>query len=99
VYGAEAPPVAGSVIRVWSSRCRRSGDGVIIPSQDWLVQRSFPGEPGIVDVPLATGPCQACVSDFASASLNELAGTDLEAAIDAACQQGVLGDQQPPVCT
>ena len=65
---------------------------------DWDVGDSFPGEPGIVDVPLATGSCQACVSDFASASLNELAGTDVEAAIDAAFQQGVLCDQQPSVC-
>jgi hypothetical protein len=72
--------------------------GVQVLVVDWDVEGSFPGEPGIVDVPLATGPCQACVSDFASASLNELAGTDVEAAIDAACQQGVLCDQQPSVC-
>jgi hypothetical protein len=65
---------------------------------DWDVEGSFPGEPGIVDVPLAAAPCQACVSDFPTASLNELAGTDVEAAIDAACQQGVLCDQQPSVC-
>ena len=72
--------------------------GVQVLVVDWDVEGSFAGEPGIVDVPLATGPCQACVSDFASASLNELAGTDVEAAIDAACQQGVLCDQQPSVC-
>lgn len=28
------------------------------------------------------------MSDFTAASLNELAGTDVEAVIDAACQQG-----------
>jgi hypothetical protein len=65
---------------------------------DWDVEGSFPGEPGIVDVWLAAGPCQACVGDFPAASLNELAGTDVEAAIDAACQQGVLCDHQPSVC-
>jgi hypothetical protein len=65
---------------------------------DWDVEGSFPGEPGVVDVPLATGPCQACVSDFAVASLNELVGTDVEVAVDAAIQQGVLCDQQPSVC-
>ena len=53
---------------------------------DWDVAGSFPGEPGIVDVPLTAGPCQARVSDFAAASLNALAGTNVEAAIDAACQ-------------
>jgi len=72
--------------------------GVQVLVVDWDVEGSFPGEPGIVDVPLASGPCQACVSDFATASLQELAGTDVEAAIDAACQQGVLCDQQPSVC-
>ena len=72
--------------------------GVQVLVVDLDVEGSFPGEPGIVDVPLASGPCQACVSDFATASLQELAGTDVEAAIDAACQQGVLCDQQPSVC-
>jgi hypothetical protein len=76
--------------------CSVSGVQVLVV--DWDVEGPFPGEPGIVDVPLATGPCQACVSDFAVASLNELVGTDVEVAVDAAIQQGVLCDQQPSVC-
>lgn len=62
---------------------------------DWDVEGSFPGESGVVDVPLATGPCQACVTDVAATSLDELIGTDVEAAVNAAYQQGVLGDERP----
>ena len=65
---------------------------------DWDVEDSFPGEPGIVDVPLPDGPCQVCVSDLPVVSLGELAGTDAEAAIDAAHEQGVLRDADQACC-
>lgn len=69
--------------------------GVRVLVVDWDVDGSFPGEPGIVDVQLATGPSQACVTDVAATSADELAGTDVEAAINAAYQQGVLDDEHP----
>ena len=66
---------------------------------DWDVESSVPGEPGIVDVPLPDGPCRACVSDWPVAPLNQLAGTDVEAAIDTALAQGVLCDAQSSCCS
>ena len=72
--------------------------GIQVLVVDWDVEGACPGDPGIVDVPLPDGPCRACVTDFPVASMSEVAGTDVEAAIDAACQQGVLCDQQPSVC-
>ena len=73
--------------------------GIQVLVVDWDVEGACPGDPGIVDVPLRDGSSQAWVSDFPVTSLNQLAGTDVEAAIDAACQQGVLCDQQPSVCS
>ena len=72
--------------------------GVQVLVVDWDVEDACPDEPGTVDVPLRDGPSRACVTDFPVASMSEVAGTDVEAAIDAACQQGVLCDQQPSVC-
>ena len=69
--------------------------GVRVLIVDWDVDGSFPGEPGIVDVPLVTGRCQACVTDTAAESLDGLSGTDVEAAINASYQQGVLDDEHP----
>jgi hypothetical protein len=62
---------------------------------DWDVEDPFPGEPGIVDVPLPDGARQACVGDLQVSLLDDLTGTDVEAAVDAAYQQGVLGDRAP----
>jgi hypothetical protein len=76
----------------------RSVPGIQVLVVDWDVEGECPGDPGIVDVPLPDGPCRACVTDFPVAPMNEVAGTDVEAAIEAACQQGVLCDQQPSVC-
>ena len=59
---------------------------------DWDVGDSFPGEPGIVDVPLHEGGCAAQVREASVAPLCELAGTDTGAAIDAAYEQRVLCD-------
>lgn len=73
--------------------CSVSGIRMLVV--DWDVDGSFPGEPGIVDVPLVTGRCQACMTDVAATSADELAGTDIEAAINAARQQGVLCDEHP----
>jgi len=66
---------------------------------DWDAEGACPGDPGIVDVPLHDGPCRACVADFPVVPMSEVAGTDVEAAIEAACQQGVLCDHQPTVCS
>lgn len=65
---------------------------------DWDTEGACPGDPGIVDVPLPDGPCRACVSDFPVAPLSEVAGTDVEAAIDAAHTQGVLDRADQPCC-
>jgi hypothetical protein len=62
---------------------------------DWDVEDAFPGEPSLVEVPLPHGARQACVGDLQVSSLDGLAGTDVEAAVDAAYQQGVLGDRAP----
>ena len=73
--------------------------GIQVLVLDWDVEGACPGDPGIVDVPLPDGSSRACVSDFPVAPLSEVAGTDVEAAIEAACHQGVLYDQQPTVCS
>jgi len=73
--------------------------GIQVLVVDWDAEGACPGDPGIVDVPLPDGPCRACVTDFPVAPLSEVAGTDVEAAIDAASQQGVLCDPQPTVCS
>ena len=73
--------------------------GIQVLVVDWDAEGACPGDPGIVDVPLPDGPCRACVSDFPVAPMNEVAGTDVEAAVEAACQQGVLCDPQPTVCS
>lgn len=57
---------------------------------DWDISTAFPGEPGVVNVPVAGDYELACISDMAVEPLERLAGTDAEAAIDAAYHQGVL---------
>jgi len=64
--------------------------GIQVLVVDWDIATAFPGEPGIVNVPVGTDCGLACVSEMAVERLAQLAGTDVEAAIDAAYQQGVL---------
>jgi hypothetical protein len=72
--------------------------GIQVLLVDWDVEGSLPGEPGIVDVPLPHRSRHACISDVQVLPLDELAGTDIEAAIDAACEQGVLCDHDEARC-
>jgi hypothetical protein len=65
---------------------------------DWDVGDSVPGKPGIVDVPVHEAHCAAYVQHLAVRELRELAGTDAEAAIDAACEQGLLADREGAFC-
>lgn len=46
--------------------------------------------PALVDLSLAGRRCSAAVVELAPVPLEELAGSDAEQAIDAACAQGVL---------
>jgi len=64
--------------------------GIQVLVVDWDIAMAFPGEPGIVNVPVRDDFALACVSEMAVERLAQLAGTDVEAAIDAAYQQGVL---------
>ena len=66
--------------------------GIQVLVVDWDIAMAFPGEPGIVNVPVGTDCELACVSQMAVEPLAQLAGTDVEAAIDAAYEQGVLCD-------
>jgi hypothetical protein len=65
---------------------------------DWDVGDFVPGEPGIVDVPVHEAHRAAHVRDLAVQPLRELAGTDAEAAIDAAYEQGLLADREDALC-
>ena len=46
--------------------------------------------PALVDLPFDGRTCSASVVEMPPAPLEELAGSDVEQAIDAACDQGVL---------
>lgn len=46
--------------------------------------------PALVDLSLDGRRCSAAVVEFPPSPLEELAGSDVEQAIDAACDQGVL---------
>jgi hypothetical protein len=72
--------------------------GIQVLVVDWDVEGECPGDPGIVDVPLPDGPCRACVTDFPVVPMSEVAGTDVEAAIDAAHTKGVLCHDDQPCC-
>jgi len=66
--------------------------GIQVLVVDWDIATAVPGEPGIVSVPVDTDFELACVSEMAVEPLAQLAGTDVEAAVDAAYEQGVLCD-------
>jgi hypothetical protein len=83
LYGGAVQDVFSSVL------------GLQVLLVDWDVEDAFPGEPGVVEVPLPDGARQACVGDLQVSSLDGLAGTDVEAAVDAAYEQGVLGARVP----
>jgi hypothetical protein len=80
--------LSGGVIR--DVFCSVPGIQVLVV--DWDIAMSVPGEPGIVNVPVGSDFELACVTDLAIEPLAQLAGTDTEAAIDAAYEQGVLCD-------
>ena len=67
--------------------------GIQVLVVDWDIAMSFPGEPSIVNVPVGSDFELACVTDMPVEPLSQLAGTDAEAAIDAAYEQGVLCDE------
>jgi hypothetical protein len=57
---------------------------------DWDVDGSQPGEPGIVEVQLPRYTLNAAVGTLSVSPLQSLAGTDVQAALDAAQAQGLL---------
>lgn len=55
---------------------------------DWDTERL--DSPALVDEPFGVRTCSASVVALPPVPLEELAGSDVEQAIDAACDQGVL---------
>jgi hypothetical protein len=76
----------------------RSVPGIQVLVVDWDVEGACSDEPGIVDVPLPDGPCRTCVNDFPLTPMNEVAGTDVEAAVGASHTKGVLCHDDQPCC-
>lgn len=64
-----------------------SADLIIV---DWDVEGSQPGSNGVIEVPLFDGSCNAVVFRPMVQPLCSLAGTDVEAAIEAAEESGEL---------
>lgn len=69
-----------------------SDDALELLIVDWDVAHADHLEPGVVAVPLAGRLAHAIVARPNPVPLTRLAGTDVQAAIEAAAQQGVLVD-------
>lgn len=67
-------------------------EGACVLVVDWDVELCEPGEHGVVAVPRGDEFRKARVSRPDVLPLNDLVGSDVEAAIDAACESGVLDD-------
>ncbi len=81
--------LSGGVIR--QAFCALPGMQVLVV--DWDIASAVPGEPGLVNVMVGHSCELACVTELAVDPLSQLAGSDTEAAIDAAYEQGVLCDE------